>query len=149
MDYAPPVVTDYGDLVRMTASVDPLFGDTGTHDLSFSSPPSPGAGGAAGVVTGAGTGAETPPGPSAPAAAQEVLGVSDYSGDRGAGAGAPGAPGGGGAGGGAPGGGVVPGGGGGTLPFTGFLPGALAATGTALTAAGAALRRTLRRGSPG
>jgi hypothetical protein len=136
-DYVAPVVTDYGDLVALTAVTDPVMGEAGVRDLSFSAPAGGGGGGTVALAPmGPGGGGD----PGTPGAAQDVLGVADTSaGDPG---GDPGGGAGGAAGGPAGGGG---GGGGGGLPFTGFAPGLVAAVGTALAGSGAALRRALRR----
>jgi hypothetical protein len=132
-DYVAPAVADYGDLVALTAVTDPVMGEAGTRDLSFSAPAGGGGGGTV-ALTPVGAGDGGPPG-----AAQEILGVADTSTGAGGGPGAAA----GGSGGGAGGGGG--GGGGGSLPFTGFAPALIAFVGSALAGSGVALRRVLRR----
>jgi hypothetical protein len=116
--YSAPAITDYGDLACMTAVVNPLLDDAARRDLGFSSP-------------GAGTGGVL--------AAQ---GSSPSSGGTASGGGGAHAGGGGLGGGGAAAG--AGGGGGGRLPFTGFVPGIVAAIGAGFTAAGYAIRGALR-----
>jgi hypothetical protein len=114
--YVAPAVFDYGRLVDMTAAVHPLMGAQ-VSDLSFSSPLSPG-----GIAEGG----------------------SDPTGTAGTVASNGGNP----SGGGTSGGGTSGGGGshgGGHLPFTGLAAGAVAGIGSALAAAGGALRRATRR----
>jgi hypothetical protein len=120
--YDSPVVSDYGDLRTITASLHPLVG---AADLSFSSPgATPG-----GTVTDYGGvgGAEGSGGVSDPGGGGGSVG------GAGSGVGA-----GGGGGGGAP---------DGRLPFTGLAVGAVAGAGSALAAGGAALRRRFRKRS--
>lgn len=115
-EYLPPGVEDYGDLRAMTGAIHLLIGAGSPPGLTFSSPDSnTGAGGGVGDVTGSS-------GPSGPVGTSSVAG---------------GGPNGGGGGGGK--------GGGGSLPFTGLEVGIVAAAGSALTAAGATLRRAVRR----
>jgi hypothetical protein len=123
------VITDYGGLVQMTAVMHPLLGGAAAHDLSFSSPSSPG--GAIEVLP-----------------ASQSSGGADESGTPGTATGAaPGAgtSGVGASGGGTPGGGGTGSGHGGSLPFTGFAPGIVGVLGAGFTAAGAAIRRALKR----
>jgi hypothetical protein len=127
--YAPPRVSDYGDLVQITAAVHLLMGASDMSDLSFSAPLAPGASGEPGAGNdGAGeVGTIT-----------QVVGGSDSS----PGSGSGGLPGTGGGGVGSGGGGSGAGGG---LPFTGLAAGAVAGVGAGMAAAGAALRRASRR----
>jgi hypothetical protein len=119
------VITDYGGLVQMTAVMHPLLGDAAAHDLSFSTPSTPG--GAIEVL---------PASSSSPGSGEtDTLGTATGSAPGGATTG----------GGGATGGGGTGAGHGGSLPFTGFAPGILGVLGAGFTAAGAALRRALRR----
>lgn len=111
--YAAPEVTDYGNLVEITAAVHVLMGASDVSDLSFSGSLTPGAGGQLGTVA-----------QSSPTGAQETS-----TGDSGDLAG------------GSHGGSGGSSGGGSQLPFTGFAAGAAAAIGSALAAGGAALRR--------
>jgi hypothetical protein len=117
--YLRPAITDYGDLVQMTNVVHPLLDDAARRDLSFSSQV-----GGAGATLGTRTSGTTNP--------------SDATAGGASGGGAGGGTGGGGAGGG--------GGGGphGSLPFTGFASGLVAAVGAGFTAAGYGIRRLLR-----
>jgi hypothetical protein len=123
--YAPPRVSDYGDLVEITAAAHLLLGATDMSDLSFSAPLSPGASGEPGA------------GDNGVGEVGSITQVAGGSGRTpGSGSGDP--PGtGGGLGGGA--------GGGGKLPFTGLAAGAVAGLGAAMAAGGAALRRASRR----
>ena len=120
-EYQRPRIADYGGLRRITAAFNPVLGHLGAHDLSFSTEATdpPLAGGATGQD---------------PTSARGEVASGSAGGGTGGGA----------AGGGAGGGGGH-GGGGGNLPFTGLALGAVAAVGSGLTAAGAALRRALRR----
>ena len=151
--YEPPLVLDYGSLVRITAMVHPLAVATG--DLSFSSPDQ-GPAGATIVPGGGGPAGGDPPdfvqvpvaggGPGATDAGDTLdTGTSGGDpGDSGVGSGGGSGGAGGGSGAGGSGGGGSGGGGGDSLPFTGLAVGAVAAVGSALTAAGTALRRRLR-----
>jgi hypothetical protein len=114
--YAAPEVTDYGNLVEITAAVHLLVGAADISDLSFSGYVAPGGSGELGGVT------ET-----------SATGAGDSSPGSGGDAGATA--------GGSQGGSSGSSGGGGQLPFTGFAAGAAAAIGSALAAGGAALRR--------
>ena len=131
---------DYGDLVAVTAAIHTPLGVGTAPDLTFSN-------GVHGQVASGGGGGGTLNAPVAggtsvsPSAqglhATPTGGVSGAThGPSGAGAGGAASPGGGGGGGGA---------GGGTLPFTGFSLAVPATLGAAMTAAGMALRRVLRR----
>jgi hypothetical protein len=144
--YEPPRVLDYGTLVELTADVGMLVpiglvglsaplvpdnpGPPGGPDAGGSSVP--GGGGAQGSfqVPDAGAIGEAAPGQGSPGESVP------------AGTEAEGGSGGGGGGGGGP---VETGGGAPSLPFTGFAAAGVAALGTALAGAGAALRRTVRR----
>ena len=140
--YCPPAVTDYGDLVSLTAASHLLLGQAGVSDLTFS--PAVGNPGVpdAGSDPGTGNGTSMP-------TADPV----DFGGDSGAGGGGEGGDGGdGGSGGGGSSGGGSAGGaagagaaGGGSLPFTGMAVAAASAVGGALVATGTALRRFARR----
>jgi hypothetical protein len=123
------VITDYGGLVQMTAVMHPLLGGGAAHDLSFSSPGTPGGG--IEILPGS----ASSPGSSDPDALGAVSGT------------VPGgtAPGGAASGGGTPAGGGTGSGTGGSLPFTGFAPGIIGVLGAGFTAAGAAIRRALKR----
>jgi hypothetical protein len=137
VEYVTPAVTDYGTLVEMTSAAHLIMGAASVHDLSFSSPQTPGG---SGEPIGGGTSAGT------------ITEIADPgSGNTSpTGGGAPGGgvdPGGGTSAGGASGGGAS-GGGGGKLPFTGFEAGVVAAIGSAFAAGGGALRRALRRRGP-
>jgi hypothetical protein len=126
-DYLPPLIVDYGDLCEMTASVHPLLGATTAQAPPFSAAAHGPAGGTAGTNA-AGQGAILPQqaaGGASPGGSGDTAGTD--------------------AGGGGTSGGGGGSGGGGSLPFTGLVAGAVAATGTALAGAGAALRRALRR----
>lgn len=142
--YLPPGVSDYGTLTEITASAHPFFGAAAANDLSFSSAgtaSAPGGGahflpltaGSPAAATGAPTaGTGTPTAGTSPAAGG-LAGV--------------GASGGHGHGGGGSGGGA--GGPGAALPFTGFAAGTAAALGGTMAAAGAGMRRVLRRSRRG
>ncbi len=152
-------MTDYGDLREITASFRMLVGATST-DMSFSSPgaqqPGPGGtGGDGGPPPGEvqhavpdnvgnpgprGNAGTDVPGTSADGDAPGGAESPDGADSPGAGSDAGGA---GSGGGGSSGGGSE--GGGGSLPFTGLAAGAVAAVGSALAAAGTALRRRTRR----
>jgi hypothetical protein len=120
--YFPPVVSDYGTLLEMTADTGALshVGMGGGFLIAQATVDVLGQGGGGGggpLDTGGGGGGET-------------LG---------------GGGGGGSAGGGGGGGGSGGGGGGGELPFTGFAAAAVGAIGAGLSAAGLAIRKRLRR----
>ena len=145
--YAPPEVADYGGLGDMTAGGYPVLGAAAAQDLTFSSPqPAPPGGGphrelAPGQVAEGGSGPVGDPGVEQPRSGGDPGG--DVGGeDAGGGSGGAGS---GGAGGGSGGSGGSGGGSGGELPFTGLEAGAVAGAGGVLAAAGAALRRILRR----
>jgi hypothetical protein len=132
--YETPTVSDYGGLMELTAAVHLLLGDAAGPDLTFSSPAG------AGVTAGAGTSGSqsvlpdvASGDPSGSAGGGGPAGSGDVSGDAGSGAGGAGSGSGGG------------GSGGGELPFTGYAAAGAAALGAGLTAAGAAIRRGLRR----
>jgi hypothetical protein len=130
--YSAPRVADYGTLLEMTAAAHLLLGTTGVHDLSFSSPGTPGAGGESPGVSNGSFGDQVDPGSAGTLTAT--------------------------AGGGSPAGGTSSGssggssggstGGGGSLPFTGLAVGAVTAAGSGLVAAGGALRRAVRSRRP-
>jgi hypothetical protein len=132
--YLPPEIVDYGDLRQMTAAAHPLLGVPMAQAPPFSSAAGGGPGGRGAV---AGTQAGVLP---QQVAGGGTPGESGVAGETTTGGGSPGGGSGGGTGGGTGGGG-----GGGSLPFTGLVAGAVAATGSALAAAGAGLRRALRR----
>jgi hypothetical protein len=143
--YVEPRVADYGDLVALTSAMQLLYGsatDPSVRDMSFS-----GAGGGGGGGTTA-SGASSPvTAAGATPATQTPAGVQNVTTTAGGGQAPAGTtPTGGGGGGGAPasggGGGVGPGGDG--LPFTGYPAATVAAVGTGIVAAGAALRRAVR-----
>jgi hypothetical protein len=156
----PPSVTDYGDLINLTASVHLLLGQAGAQDLSFSSPGTPGGGGGPGGDVGivpnqggpttAPEGALTEYSPGGGPDAGEVADEGASGGEGGSGSGSGGGGSGSGSGGGGSGSGGGSGGGGGgsggNLPFTGLEAGALAGIGAALVGAGSKLRRVVRRG---
>jgi hypothetical protein len=122
--YETPVVDEYGTLFDLTADTGLLVPGLSTAAASLSAP-----GGVGGVtLTGSGSGGLETTGSGAPG------GVTA--------SGVPGAGGPGGAGGA---GGEVVGAGEGQLPFTGANVGPIAAVGATLVAAGAALRRAVRR----
>jgi hypothetical protein len=151
-EYAGPWLVDYGGLEELTGMVHPMFGtvtNDGVHDLSFS-----GTGGGSTQTTGGG---DAPQGGSP---AGGVLSLESTStGANPNGSPTPGGPesgieganatnplgGGGGSASGASGGGSSGTGAGSSLPFTGFAAGVVAAVGTAITTAGVALRRAVRR----
>lgn len=159
--YAPPEIVDYGDLLEITRGAYPPLGVAASQDMSFSAEQTPGGGGAGNGARGTvleqvpagggpggggptgGGGTEIGSGDVVVVGGVDQPGGGDSGGDGDGGdsgdSGGVGGPGGGGSGGG--------GGGGGDLPFTGLEAGAVAAAGTGLTAAGAALRKVLRRRS--
>lgn len=144
--YVEPTVSDFGDLVELTAFDHVLYGraaDGRAGDLSFSGSVSGGGStGAPGATTAAGTGSGPVSTAGTPSAgvSPNVTGAtvttpgSSSPGSAGAGGGGAGLGGSGGA-----------AGGGSSLPFTGYSLGAVAAVGSALVGAGAGLRRRLRR----
>jgi hypothetical protein len=144
--YVEPTVTDFGDLVELTAFDQVLYGRTAdgrAGDLSFSgSVGGGGSTGSTGTTTGAGTGNGTVLTAGTPSAgvSPDVTGATVTT-PAGSSPGSAGT-GGGGAGSGGSGGAA---GGGSSLPFTGYSLGAVAAVGSALVGAGAGLRRRLRR----
>jgi hypothetical protein len=154
--YVRPAIVDYGTLVQLTADASLFLGQAGTSDLTFS-----GAVGQPGAPGGGGEGPPaTQPFPVVGMGPGEGVGSGDgglgggggdpLGGDPGGGGGAPtgdggGAGGGSGSGSGGGGAGSGGGGGGGSLPFTGYAVAAVSAVGAGFTAAGAALRRAVRR----
>jgi hypothetical protein len=142
--YEPPAISDYGDLLALTRQVDFLLPAGSVSSMAFASLPAtpegppPMSGGAPVVPEGASVTPLSQAGGSAgalPAAETDAGGVSgaEQGGGGPAGEGTAGL------------GGGPAGGGSGELPFTGFAAGALAAAGVALSSAGVALRRRLRR----
>jgi hypothetical protein len=124
--YATPQVVDYGTLVEITAAPHLLLGATGIHDLTFSSPNTPGSGGelpgtSHGSVV---DGVDSPSGGTLNATFDPGAGGTSGTGGT-AGGSSSGAH--------------------GQLPFTGVEAGAIAAVGSGLAAAGGALRRKVRR----
>jgi hypothetical protein len=134
--YVRPQITDHGDLVALTSAMPLLYGpaaDPTTRDMSFSGTPSGGGGttSAAGgstpaaadpAITPATTGDPTTVGGGhAPAGSTPTGGGAPYAG--GGGGGDPG---------------------GGSLPFSGYAAGVVAAIGTGLVAVGAGVRRVVR-----
>jgi hypothetical protein len=145
-EYTRPRLVDYGTLEELTATAYPLLGAIGQADMSFS---------AAQTTTPAG-GGETqlqPAGASTSPTGDGGAPTGDTEGGGGSGDGGGGSGGEGDAGTGSGGGGSNPAGasgggdsgGGGTLPFTGFAAGALAAVGAGMAGAGRFLRRNLQR----
>jgi hypothetical protein len=135
-EWVEPRITDLGGLTELTQSVDLFFGPShgGVHDLSFSGVNgASGASGAGGPASGAGgaiggTGTPTPGTTTPASSAPPSAGTGPASaGGIPAGTGATGAA-------------------QGQLPFTGYSATGIAALGSALSAAGIAVRRALRPG---
>jgi hypothetical protein len=117
--YEGPRITDYGDLVRLTSVVHPPPFAGAAQDLSFSSPHSTTGGDTGAVLPASAVSPISSSGSETPDAAGAVQGAGASGGGTGAAAG-------------------------GHLPFTGFVPGLVAATGAGFAAVGVFIRRVLR-----